>query len=315
MRTRCPQCATAFRITPEQLRAKAGKVRCGQCQTIFDAFDSLIDETGPITVMPLPEPAHNDDAPAAISTESFPQTQPPDDLSDAPVEPETSAPTSEEPLEEAEPPPVEALAEPVNESPEESARLAREAGLMAARDLHETPGYDRWSAGTLVLDAHGRIVTANSPGRVLWPFILSAMLLVLALLAQLAHHYRTELVQRSPGLLSTFEALGSTVPLPRDAEQVSIEASDLQADAARGLLVLQATLKNRSPYTQAWPALELTLTDSEDAVVSRRILHAADYLPPKADTAAFAGASEIGLRLWIESKTAAAGYRLYVFYP
>lgn len=309
MRTRCPQCATAFRITPEQLRAKAGKVRCGQCQTIFDAFDSLIDETGPITVMPLPEPAPPPapEPPSTTTAEVFPQTQPPDDP--------PAAEAGEATPHEAEPPPVEALAEPVDESPEESARLAREAGLMAARDLHETPGYDRWSAGTLVLDAHGRIVTANSPGRLLWPFILSAILLVLALIAQVAHHYRTELVQRSPGLLSTFEALGSTVPLPRDAEQVSIEASDLQADAARGLLVLQATLKNRSPYTQAWPALELTLTDSEDAVVSRRVLHAADYLPPKADATAFAGASEIGLRLWIESKTPAAGYRLYVFYP
>ncbi|HRE18114.1 MAG TPA: zinc-ribbon domain-containing protein, partial [Rhodocyclaceae bacterium] len=57
MRTRCPQCATSFRITPEQLRAKAGKVRCGHCQAVFDAFDSLIDDTGPVTVMPLPPAA------------------------------------------------------------------------------------------------------------------------------------------------------------------------------------------------------------------------------------------------------------------
>ena len=186
---------------------------------------------------------------------------------------------------------------------------------MAARDLHESAGYDRWSAGTLVLDAHGRIVSAGTPTRVLWPFIVTAVFLLIVLGMQIAHHFRTELVQRSPGLRDVFIALGSDIPLPRDAEQVSIEASDLQADAARGLLVLQATLKNRSPYSQAWPALELTLTDSDDAVVTRRVLHAADYLPAKADAAAFAGASEIGLRLWIESKTPAAGYRLYVFYP
>lgn len=41
MYTRCPHCSTSFRITNEQLRARAGKVRCGQCQQIFNAFDSL----------------------------------------------------------------------------------------------------------------------------------------------------------------------------------------------------------------------------------------------------------------------------------
>ncbi|HRE18113.1 MAG TPA: DUF3426 domain-containing protein, partial [Rhodocyclaceae bacterium] len=212
-------------------------------------------------------------------------------------------------------PNAEPLPEPVNETPEESARQAREAGMMAARELQETAAYDRWSAGTLVLDAHGRIVDGVSAGPVRWPFAVAVALLVLVLCGQIAHHFRTELVQRSPGLRSVFTALGSNIPLPRDADQVSIEASDLQADAARGLLVLQATLKNRSPYTQAWPALELTLTDSEDAVVTRRVLTAADYLPASADHAAFSGASEIGLRLWIESKKPAAGYRLYVFYP
>ena len=44
MRTRCPACNTVFRVTSEQLRAKAGKVKCGYCQYIFNAFDELIDE-------------------------------------------------------------------------------------------------------------------------------------------------------------------------------------------------------------------------------------------------------------------------------
>ena len=46
MRTRCPVCGTVFRVTSEQLRLKAGKVRCGHCQALFNAFDSLMpDET------------------------------------------------------------------------------------------------------------------------------------------------------------------------------------------------------------------------------------------------------------------------------
>ena len=47
MRTRCPACSTVFRVTSDQLRAKAGKVRCGYCQAVFNAFDELLDETRP----------------------------------------------------------------------------------------------------------------------------------------------------------------------------------------------------------------------------------------------------------------------------
>lgn len=319
MRTRCPQCATSFRITPEQLRAKAGKVRCGHCQAVFDAFDSLIDDTGPVTVMPLPpatKPKKSKPPAAEAPLPGDVETQPPAEF--AAVEhlpPEAEAAEPEATQESAALPNAEPLPEPVDETLEESTRQAREAGMMAARELQDTAAYDRWSAGTLVLDAHGRIVDGTSPSPVRWPFVVAVSLLMLILCGQIAHHFRTELIQRSPGLRSVFSAIGSAIPLPRDAEQVSIEASDLQADAARGLLILQATLKNRSPYTQAWPALELTLTDSEDAVVTRRVLNATDYLPANADHSAFAGASEIGLRLWIESKKPAAGYRLYVFYP
>ena len=44
MRTRCPECGTVFRVTSEQLRRKAGKVRCGQCQAVFNAFDHWLSE-------------------------------------------------------------------------------------------------------------------------------------------------------------------------------------------------------------------------------------------------------------------------------
>jgi predicted Zn finger-like uncharacterized protein len=37
MYARCPECQTIFRITPAQLRAHAGMVRCGQCHEVFRA--------------------------------------------------------------------------------------------------------------------------------------------------------------------------------------------------------------------------------------------------------------------------------------
>lgn len=41
MYTQCPACSTYFRITPEQLQAAGGKVRCGECRNVFHAPDFL----------------------------------------------------------------------------------------------------------------------------------------------------------------------------------------------------------------------------------------------------------------------------------
>lgn len=41
MYTRCPTCQTHFRVSREQLQASSGQVRCGRCQSVFDAFASL----------------------------------------------------------------------------------------------------------------------------------------------------------------------------------------------------------------------------------------------------------------------------------
>ncbi len=40
--TRCPGCATVFRVTPEQLEVRAGQVRCGHCKTVFDGVAGQI---------------------------------------------------------------------------------------------------------------------------------------------------------------------------------------------------------------------------------------------------------------------------------
>jgi hypothetical protein len=194
------------------------------------------------------------------------------------------------------------------ETVEESTQAARAAGLVAARALAETPAYNRWAAGALD--------RAAAQQRAAWPFIVALVVLVAALAAQLAYNYRSDLVGRLPAAEEIFDALGIYVPLPARSELVSIESSDLQSDNARGLFILQATLRNKAAYAQAWPALELTLTDAGDAAVARRVLSAADYLPPGSDLSAFPANSEIPVRFWIDARGLdAAGYKLYLFYP
>ena len=55
MLTRCPSCATHFRVTAEQLKLRAGRVRCGECQHVFNALDTLIEEP-PLIIAPPPTP-------------------------------------------------------------------------------------------------------------------------------------------------------------------------------------------------------------------------------------------------------------------
>lgn len=333
MKTLCPECQTTFRVTPDQLKARAGKVRCGQCQTVFNALDSLIEETVSIVqdAVPTTAPVERtvptpDSIPAAETgpeskadidaAENLSAKQAPDSAlsvlleppahSDATIEPRVPA-TRIEPAEL----PDDALSET------EAQELGKATGLILPREMTEVPGYSKWSAGVMAAPLHQ---APDKPMR--WPYVLVATLLSFALLGQIAFRFRGELAVNFPVLRPTLQslssALGSSLPLQRRVELVSIESSDLQNDVARGnLLVLSATVRNRAGFPQAFPALELALTDTQDTPIARKVFLPDDYLPTSPPTGQFFAAhSDIGVHLWIEAKDiSAAGYRLYVFYP
>lgn len=155
-----------------------------------------------------------------------------------------------------------------------------------------------------------------------WVGILIALTLALALLAQSAYYFRVEIAARLPGLkplLTQYCALlACTVALPQKADLIVIESSELEADPNRNnIITLHALLHNRAPYAQAYPSLELTLTDLQDQSVARRVFGPADYLkkgqdgklgvPPNRDL-------DIRLRL-DTTDLKPTGYRLFLFYP
>ena len=49
--TRCPSCATLFKVVPDQLRISDGWVRCGHCQEVFDATLSLQQTSDPVLLL------------------------------------------------------------------------------------------------------------------------------------------------------------------------------------------------------------------------------------------------------------------------
>ncbi|CAG9181308.1 zinc-ribbon and DUF3426 domain-containing protein [Cupriavidus pinatubonensis] len=62
--TRCPACRTAFRLVADQLRLRQGLVRCGHCETVFDAREHLIEVPAPATSAAAPSP-HRQSEPSA----------------------------------------------------------------------------------------------------------------------------------------------------------------------------------------------------------------------------------------------------------
>ena len=181
----------------------------------------------------------------------------------------------------------------------------------------EAVAADEWEATPEPL-----LHTEEAKKRRAWPWALGAFLLTLLLLWQAVLQFRNELVVLFPEAkpaLQEFSALfGRELSLPHKADLLSIEASDLHPDPDhKGRLLLSATLKNRAPFAQTYPQLELTLTDTADQPLLRKVIAPKEYLAKGSDVSAgFATHGEIALNLALEvDSNGAAGYRLYLFYP
>ena len=154
-----------------------------------------------------------------------------------------------------------------------------------------------------------------------WPWVFGSLIALAILAAQVLIHFRVELAvtlpETKPALLALCDMAGCDVPLPARVEFVGIETSGLHPDpAAAGHFLLAAELRNRAPFDQRWPYLELTLTDAIDQALVRRTLAPADYLSGDKAGQGFPAQSQESIRLAVSAPgTAAVGYRLYVFYP
>lgn len=71
MYTQCPACLTTFKVTPTQLEARGGMVRCGICSAVFHAEQRLLQvqpETKPAKTAEEAAAAKNDKRRAAVKT-------------------------------------------------------------------------------------------------------------------------------------------------------------------------------------------------------------------------------------------------------
>ncbi|OIR06787.1 hypothetical protein GALL_110350 [mine drainage metagenome] len=162
--------------------------------------------------------------------------------------------------------------------------------------------------------------TAKDHGRRSSIWAVASLVALLLLLLQAVMQFRTELSvlfpETKPALRRACALLGCELALPAKADFLGIESSDMHPGPA-GQITLAATLKNRAPFVQAYPDLELSLTDTADQPLLRKVLAPNEYLPKGTDVASgFAAEGKVALNLTLQAGVAGAvGYRIYLFYP
>jgi predicted Zn finger-like uncharacterized protein len=333
--TICPSCAVKFRVQPEQLNVRQGRVMCGRCRHVFNAFESLKriedrddaaqdDATGlDLSATPapndLPEPSQPresvdapDDvpkhdvefgdgpqAPADNVQDESASTIPAQQASALMAELDTPLAISSFPVEA---PPAFLSADPAPADPPEIVQ-PDEKPLAKNPLLRPAPPYRR------------------APVRAVW--IMGVLVLVLIISAQLVFYFRASIVESHPEarpyLAKACEIAGCSISWGRDEGSIKIEASDLIESPARpGRIVLTATMVNRGKKKQELPAIELRITDNGNQLLTSRILQPRDYLgrpPLQGEGIAPNAELFVNMNLEIANKSPASGYGLRAFYP
>jgi len=153
--------------------------------------------------------------------------------------------------------------------------------------------------------------------------VLLALVAVLLLAVQVLRHERDGIAARQPNLRPALAALcrytGCELAAVRQIGDIVIEgAAFAREKSGTNDYRLSFTLRNGATVPLAMPAIELSLLDTQERAVVRRVLMPADYGAPvllqaRADRAA-------SLPLTLSASEAAAlppiaGYRVEAFYP
>ena len=334
--TRCPACLTAFRVSPEQLSQRDGRVRCGHCYRPFDAranriADDALDEPPCPSVIhsrrpqgvapaaaeatagePLarPYPAAETDLPAP----HFEATTPDEDAQ--PGTPEDFEPLSDTHWHQAREADTAEHEQPYDHTDDASSASMRwDDASDEDPEPEDAPSVDAWREQAYA--------PAAAPVRHRWLWALCVGILLGILGAQASYIWREPITRQWPQLrplyLEACVRLGCSVPLPRIAGQLAIEHSNMEFSApGSAFYELHGVLHNRAPHPQQVPHMELTLSDTNDQPLMRRALAPAEWLPEDFDIEAGIPADariEFTLPFSAPKLQGVTGFRVVAFYP
>jgi predicted Zn finger-like uncharacterized protein len=110
-----------------------------------------------------------------------------------------------------------------------------------------------------------------------WPWTLGAAALLLSLGAQIGYAERAPLLADArlrPLLDRVCETFGCRLPLRHEPARLELLSRDIRPHpSVRNALIISATLRNSADFAQAFPAVEISLSDlDENRIAMRRFL-------------------------------------------
>jgi predicted Zn finger-like uncharacterized protein len=155
-------------------------------------------------------------------------------------------------------------------------------------------------------------------------FTGGALLLALLAVAQAMVILRSEVMVQwpsaRPALMQLCQVFGCKIEWPTQPDQLAVIGSELQSIAGTDVLELSTVIRNRAGYTQALPALEVTLSDTQNRPVARKVFSPADYLAAAGEPSSridegLAAGADMTIRLFFETRgLQVAGFLVYPFY-
>jgi predicted Zn finger-like uncharacterized protein len=311
-----------FRVVPDQLRISDGWVRCGKCDEVFDANAHLraleeaqqndpVDPSRGRAVDPEPaygqsptiDPGGYDWGPVLSPQSNAPTV---DIMLDMPEL--ASSPLPSEDL-GADPYSAQGLQEPVLD-PEPV--VASEGALAQAVDQEsEDPAPSFLAIPSAPARQSSRAAKMALAG-------VCAMLL-LSLAAQVLISERDRIAATVPALkpplLAACDVLGCTLSPLQQIDAIAIDSSTFSS-VKPGVYLLKVTLKNGATTDLATPALELTLTDTAEQPLLRRVVLPGEFngaLPLTAGGELVASVP-VSVQAGVLPQKI-SGYKLLAFYP
>jgi len=287
--TACPSCGVLFKVAPDQLLISEGWVRCGKCQTVFDAALSLKPT---IRTQKDSLPEYLELAPPLVTDIPRDEVHAEETLvEEAPLD------SSPQPTVESSPPVFDLAPESADTDKFEALQF-KQAVSAPAKNV---PSAWRQSLIPNIL------------------YLLTPILLI-ALLIQVILFQRNEIASTEPlakpWLVALCAPLDCKLETLKHIQSIVIDSSTF-SKMSPDIYQLTLVLKNSSSADLQLPSVELTLINSLDQPLLRRVFRV-DELNVQSRT--LLGASELPLLFSFAIKAGeltdrVAGYRLLVFYP
>lgn len=329
--TRCPRCMTTFRVADAQLRQADGWVRCGRCNEVFKALESMVDlgrsptpalparvttaPSAPSTSHPAPpSPVQRQGLRARLAAQAGPSatTQPdahtPTAFADRSVAP--SAPPGSQP-DAAPASKGDTLGNPP-QAPPRDALSVTETATAPPQPVASPSSQDMPLPFSRRMHRPAR--SMSDEARLAWGAVAGFAGLGLAMQMLVAWH--DPIGQRVPVLRPLVEVVcviaECRIEPPRRLAQLSVESSEFH-HLAGSIYRLTTRLRNRDGVALSVPSVDLSMTDASGQLVARKVLQPGDL---GSRSRSIGAGQELTLQAVLDTgPRGVAGYTIELFYP